>query len=131
MPGPGSCAGPDLQLVRLASGDNLVHERVNRRAAAVDDALSADLENRGVRKDPKVRRSPQRSEPFRTFVEWALPQRTNKPAYIAPTDRPAGSTATNPTFALSTHRRWLWPFRPRYIILHITINQDRPSLAAA
>jgi hypothetical protein len=65
MPGPGSCASPDQQLVRLAGGDNLVHERVDRRAAAVDDALSADLENRRVRQDPKVRRSLHRSEKLR------------------------------------------------------------------
>ena len=56
MPGPGACAGPDQQLVGRAGGDDLVHERVDGRAAAVDDALSADLDHRRVRQDPEVRR---------------------------------------------------------------------------
>jgi hypothetical protein len=56
MPGPGACAGPDQQLVDVANGDNLVHERVDGRTAAVDDALSADLDYRRVRQDPEVRR---------------------------------------------------------------------------
>ena len=33
MPGPGACAGPDQQLVDVANGDNLVHERVDGRTA--------------------------------------------------------------------------------------------------
>jgi hypothetical protein len=49
MPGAGAGAGADQQFVRLASGDNLVHERVDGRTAAVDDALSADLDHRRVR----------------------------------------------------------------------------------
>ena len=49
-------AGPDQHLVRLAGGDDLVHERVDGRAAAVDDALSADLDHGCVRQDSEVRR---------------------------------------------------------------------------
>jgi hypothetical protein len=40
----GARAGPNQQLVDLANGDNLVHEQVDGRTAAVDDALSADLD---------------------------------------------------------------------------------------
>ena len=41
-----ACAGPDQHLVRLAGGEDLVHERIDGRAAAVDDALPADLDSR-------------------------------------------------------------------------------------
>jgi hypothetical protein len=51
--------------VLLAGGDDLVHQRIDRRAAAIDDALSADLENRRIRKNPKVRRSVHRSQKLR------------------------------------------------------------------
>ena len=60
MPGPCACAGSDQQLVAVASGDNLVHERVDGCPAAVDDALSADLDHRRVRQDPEVRRRVRR-----------------------------------------------------------------------
>ncbi len=65
VPGPGACAGPDQQLVGLAGGDDLVHERVDGRAAAVDDALSADLDHRRVRQDPEVRRRLRRRQKLR------------------------------------------------------------------
>ena len=60
MPGPRACAGSDQQLVAVASGDNLVHERVEGCTAAIDDALSADLDHRRVRQDPEVRRRVRR-----------------------------------------------------------------------
>jgi hypothetical protein len=56
MPGAGAGTGSDQELVGVASGDNLVHERVDRRTAAVDDALSADLDHGCVRQDAEVRR---------------------------------------------------------------------------
>lgn len=65
MPGAGACAGSDQQLVVLAGGDDLVHERVNGRPAAVDDALSADLDHRRVRQDPIVRRCRGRGQKLR------------------------------------------------------------------
>ena len=70
MPGPGACASPDQQLVVVANGDNLVHERVDGRAAAVDDALSADLDYRRVRQDPEVRRR------IRRYLELRVGQRS-------------------------------------------------------
>jgi len=70
MPGPGACAGPDQQLVDLANGDNLVDERVDGRTAAVDDALSADLDYRRVRQDPEVRRR------IRRYLELRVGQRS-------------------------------------------------------
>ncbi len=65
MPGPGAGAGADQQLVGLAGGDDLVHERVDGRAAAVDDALSADLDHCRVRQDPEVRRRVRRRQKLR------------------------------------------------------------------
>ena len=65
MPGPSACAGPDQQLVGVASGDDLVHERVDGRTAAIDDTLSADLDHRRVGQDPEVRRRVHRSHKLR------------------------------------------------------------------
>jgi hypothetical protein len=62
--------GADQQFVRLASGDNLVHERVNGRASPVDDALSADLDDRRVRQDAEVRCR------VRRFLELRVGQRS-------------------------------------------------------
>ena len=56
MPRPGAGAGSDQELVGVARGDDLVHERVDGRTAAVDDALSTDLDHRRVRQDAEVRR---------------------------------------------------------------------------
>ena len=56
MSGPCARAGPDKQLMGLSDGDDLVHERVQGRATAVDDALPADLDHRRVRQDPEVLR---------------------------------------------------------------------------
>ena len=63
--GAGAGAGPDQQLVGLAGGDDLVHQRVDGGAAAVDDALSADLDHRRVRQDPEVRRRLRRRQKLR------------------------------------------------------------------
>ena len=49
-------AGADQHLVRLAGGDDLLHQRIDGGAAAVDDALAADLDHRRVRQDPKIGR---------------------------------------------------------------------------
>ena len=65
MPGPGACSGPDQELVDLAGSDDLVDERVDRGAAAIDDALSADLDHGGIRQDPEVRRRLRRSHKLR------------------------------------------------------------------
>ena len=43
--GPGCLRRSRSQLVGVANGDNLFHERVDGRTAAVDDALSADLDH--------------------------------------------------------------------------------------
>jgi hypothetical protein len=56
MSGPRPGAGSDQQLMGFAGGDDLVHQRINGHAATVDDALPADLDHRGVRQDPKIRR---------------------------------------------------------------------------
>jgi len=47
--------------VDLAGSDNLVDERVDRGAPAIDDALSADLDHGGIRQDPEVSRRVHRS----------------------------------------------------------------------
>ena len=65
MAGAGAGAGADQQLVGLAGGDDLVDQRIDRGAAAVDDALSADLEHRRVRQDPEVRRCLRRRQKLR------------------------------------------------------------------
>jgi hypothetical protein len=56
--------------VDVANGDNLVDERVDGRTAAVDDALSADLDYRRVRQDPEVRRR------IRRYLELRVGQRS-------------------------------------------------------
>ena len=56
---------PISSLCVLAGGDDLVHKRVDGRAAAVDDALSADLDHRRVRQDPEVRRRLRRRQKLR------------------------------------------------------------------
>ena len=45
-------AGADDHLVAAEVGDDLVDEREHRRAAAVDDALAADLDDVGLGQDP-------------------------------------------------------------------------------
>ena len=65
MTGAGAGAGADEQLVVLAGGDDLVHERVEARAAAVDDALPADLDHRGVGQDLEIRRCVCRRQKLR------------------------------------------------------------------
>ena len=49
-------ARPDQHLVRLARGDDLIDERIDGRAAAIDDALPANLDHVCVRQDSKIRR---------------------------------------------------------------------------
>src|SRR5262249_26243265 len=49
-----ACPGPYEQFMRVAGSDDLVHERVDGRATAVDDALAADLDHRCVRQDSEV-----------------------------------------------------------------------------
>ena len=56
VPRTRACPGPNKQFMRLADGDDLVHERVDGRAAAIDDALPADFDHRRVRQDSEVRR---------------------------------------------------------------------------
>ena len=65
VPGPGACAGPDQQLVGPCGRRRSLHQRVDRRAAAVDDALSADLDHGRVRQDPEVRRGLRRRQKLR------------------------------------------------------------------
>ena len=65
MPGAGAGAGADQQLVVLAGGDDLVDQRIDGRAAAVDHALPADLDHRGVRQDAEVRRRLRRRQKLR------------------------------------------------------------------
>ena len=55
-----AAAGPDQQLMDVTNGDNFVDERIDGRTAAVDDALSADLDHRRVRQDPEVPRRVRR-----------------------------------------------------------------------
>ncbi|MCP1836182.1 hypothetical protein ACVIHH_007533 [Bradyrhizobium sp. USDA 4518] len=55
VPGAGARAGPDQDLVRLAGRDDLIDQWVDGGAAAVDDALPADLDHGGIRQDPEVR----------------------------------------------------------------------------
>ena len=56
VPGARARSGPDQQLMGLARRDDLFDERVDRGAAAIDHALSADLDHGGVRQDAEVRR---------------------------------------------------------------------------
>ena len=65
MSGPSAGAGPDQKLVLLAGGDDLVHQRIDGRAAAIDDALPADLDHRRVWQDPVVRRRLRRRQQLR------------------------------------------------------------------
>ena len=62
MPSPGAGPRADQKLVFLAGGDDLVHQRVDGRATAIDDALPADLDHRGVWENPVVGRGLRRGE---------------------------------------------------------------------
>ena len=65
VPRPRARAGADQHLVELARGDDLVHQRIDRRAAAIDDALAADLDHRRIRQDAEIRRRLRRGEKLR------------------------------------------------------------------
>jgi hypothetical protein len=56
MPCAGASAGSDQELVRLAGGDDLLDDGIDRGTAAIDHALSADLDDARVRQDAEVRR---------------------------------------------------------------------------
>ena len=56
VPGARARAGSDQHLMILAGGDDLVDQRVNSRAATVDEALSANLQDGRVRQDAEIRR---------------------------------------------------------------------------
>jgi hypothetical protein len=47
-------AGPDQHFVRLAGGYDLLDQRIDGGAPAVDHALAADLDHIGVRKDAEI-----------------------------------------------------------------------------
>ncbi len=56
----GAGAGADEHLVRLAGGHDLIHQRINGRAPAIDDALAADLDDAGLGEDAEIRRGLRR-----------------------------------------------------------------------
>ncbi len=60
MPGAGAGPGPDQKLVGLAGLHDLVDQRIDRRAAAIDHALPTDLDHGGIRQDAEIRRRVRR-----------------------------------------------------------------------
>src|SRR3954469_4824299 len=54
MASAGACTGANQHHVRLAGGDDLVNQGIDGGTAAVDDALSADLDDCCIRQDAEV-----------------------------------------------------------------------------
>src|SRR5262249_41790160 len=98
VPRTRACPSPYQQFMRLADGDDLVHERIDDRAAAVDDALPADLDHRCVRQDSEVRRLPRLRLKLRVRERALYEERLEVRRRVGHRGSPSRrATARNPT----------------------------------